>query len=51
MAAYTFLRRNGMHLRAVQSDAVNTVLALTSSEMTEEQFAAWLEANSRPVST
>jgi death on curing protein len=48
MAAYTFLRRNGMYLRAAQADAVHAVLALASSEMTEEQFARWLEANSRP---
>ena len=49
MTAYTFLRRNGMHLRAAQADAVQSVLALASSEMTEEQFARWLEANSRPA--
>jgi death on curing protein len=48
MAGYTFLRRNGMHLRAPQGDAVRAVLALASSEMTEEQFARWLEANCRP---
>ena len=49
MAAYTFLRRNGMHLVTSQADAVQAVLALASSEMTEQQFARWLEANSRPV--
>jgi len=49
MTTYTFLRRNGMHLRAAQADAVQSVLALASSEMTEEQFARWLEANSRPA--
>jgi death-on-curing protein len=48
MAAYTFLGRNGMRLRASQTDAVHAVLALASSETTEEQFARWLEANSRP---
>ena len=49
MAAYTFLRRNGMHLRAPQEDAVKAVLALASNEMSELQFAQWLEANSLPL--
>jgi hypothetical protein len=34
---------------ASESDATAATLALASSEMTEAQFARWLEANSRAV--
>jgi prophage maintenance system killer protein len=37
-----------VHLQAAQADAVQAVLGLASSELTEEQFASWLETNSRP---
>jgi death-on-curing protein len=48
LAAYTFLRLNGMRLIAPQSEAVSAVLNVAAGEMSEEQFARWLEANVSP---
>jgi death-on-curing protein len=48
MAAYTFLGCNGWRLGATQVDVVRTVLALHSSEITEQPFAPGLEQNSQP---
>jgi death-on-curing protein len=49
VAAVLFLESNGFVLIATEADATAATLALASSEITEEQFARWLEANSRPV--
>ena len=49
VAATLFLERNGYRFYASQADAITAMLALASSEMTEEQFARWLEANSKRV--
>ncbi len=43
-----FLAMNGFRLRASQSDATLTVLAVASSEMDEASFASWIRANSEP---
>ncbi len=49
MAGATFLALNGVDLVASEMEAVMKVLALASSELSEEGFAAWLRANSRPA--
>ena len=49
IAAVLFLERNGYSFVSTEADAIAAMLALASSEMTEEQFARWLEANSRPA--
>jgi death-on-curing protein len=48
MAAATYLALNGQSLEATDAEAVTAVLALASSAMEEEAFAAWLRENSRP---
>lgn len=45
----TFLRMNGRQLTAPEEDAVLTLLALASDEMTEDQLAAWVTENSGPL--
>lgn len=42
-----FLELNGRDVTAEQSDVVAMMLAVASSAITEEQFAAWLAKNSR----
>lgn len=42
MAAYTFLDVNGRVLDAPQPEAVVAVRALSTGEITEEEFAAWI---------
>lgn len=46
MAAILFLERNGGRFAAPEADAVVRTLALAAGEMTENQYAAWLEENS-----
>ena len=43
-----FLQMNGSELSASEPDAVVTIQALAAGELTEEELAAWIEANSRP---
>jgi death on curing protein len=50
VAGVLFLERNGFSFVATEADATAATLGLASSEMTEAQFARWLEANSRPSS-
>ena len=45
MAAYTFLRINGQKLTASESEAVHMTVGLASSEVSEEGYTRWLEAN------
>jgi death-on-curing protein len=45
-----FLALNGYELTATEADAAIRTLALAAGEMTEESYAAWLEANSKPAS-
>jgi len=42
MAAYIFLARNGLRVKAPEDDATRAMLALAAGEMTEDVFAAWL---------
>ncbi len=44
-----FLQMNGRELTALEPDAVVTIQALAAGELTEEELAAWIEANSRPL--
>ena len=47
MAAYVFLRRNGLQLTADEVSATEAVLSLASSEMTEAEFCKWLSENTQ----
>lgn len=47
--AAVFLELNGMSLNANEGDAVHQVVALSAGDLSMEEFAAWLKANSRPV--
>jgi death-on-curing protein len=44
-----FLERNGYEFFASEVEVVLRTLALAAGEMTEADYAAWLEANSRKV--
>jgi death-on-curing protein len=48
--AGVFLELNGHRLEASEADAVGAVLALTTRELDEDGFSAWLRSNSRPIS-
>jgi prophage maintenance system killer protein len=50
LAAYVFLRLNGLALAASQAEAVQTALALAAGEIGEAEFSRWLAANSRAAS-
>jgi death-on-curing protein len=41
-----FLRMNGMALTADELDAVSTIQSLAAGELTEDQLADWVAANS-----
>ena len=41
-----FLRLNGMELTADEFDAVSTIQSLAAGELTEDQLAEWIAANS-----
>ncbi len=41
-----FLGLNGHRLTATQADATLTVFGMAAGEISEEQFAAWIRANS-----
>ncbi len=45
MTAVLFLERNGLRFTASEVDAALNTLALASSEIGEEEFAAWLREN------
>jgi len=49
LAAYVFLRLNGLDLVADEIAATNSMLALASGEMTEADFAAWLRDYTRQL--
>ena len=42
MLAYTFLRLNGLHLRADEGETYAMVMALASGNLPEAAFAQWL---------
>jgi death-on-curing protein len=45
--ALTFLQINGWRLETSEVDATLRTLALAAGEMTEADYAAWLEANAK----
>lgn len=47
IAAGVFLRLNGRRLQADKVDAYRAMMALAAGEISEDEFAAWLRANSR----
>lgn len=47
LAAYIFLSRNGYLLLATEPDAAAATLALAANELTEAEYARWLEAHCR----
>jgi death-on-curing protein len=49
VAAVVFLEYNGYAFTASEAEATQTVLSLAAGELTEQQFAQWLEKNSRPL--
>lgn len=49
LAAYVFLRSNGLDLVSGEIDATAAMLALASGETTEAELAAWLRANTARV--
>jgi death-on-curing protein len=44
-----FLRMNGHALTADEVDAATTIQSLAAGELTEDEFAAWIDANSAPL--
>lgn len=48
LATGLFLYLNGYRLNVSQAEATITMLAVASSEMTEEGYAAWLRAHASP---
>ncbi len=49
MLGVGFLELNGRRVHATEAEAAVRTLALAAGEMTESAYAAWLEANSKPV--
>jgi death-on-curing protein len=47
LATRAFLYLNGHELEPVQSDEVATLVAVAEDSLTEQQLAAWLQANSK----
>jgi death-on-curing protein len=43
----TFLELNGREVMAAQEDVVTVMLEVAAGKLREEQFTAWLEANTR----
>ena len=48
MAAYTFLGVNGQRLEAPEEEAVLYTLGLAAGEISEAEYAAWLERSCVP---
>ncbi len=49
MAAYTFLRMNGLRLSAPEVEAVSVIRDLAAGEIGEEELAAWITAHLEEV--
>lgn len=47
MAIYVFLDLNGYDFNATQVDAVSTIEALATGDVSEADLSAWIEANTR----
>jgi death-on-curing protein len=44
-----FLRMNGFELVAAETEAVDVILRLAAGQLTEDDLAQWIEANSQPL--
>ena len=44
-----FLERNGRKFHADEAEAVLKTLALAANDITQEEYASWLETHSRPA--
>jgi len=49
LSAYVFLGLNGQELDADESEAAAITLDLAAGEVSEEEFAQWLKANSKSL--
>ena len=49
LAAYTFLRMNGLEMVADEISATTAMLALAAGDSGEDEFAAWLRANTKAL--
>jgi death-on-curing protein len=49
MAAYLFLGRNGYEFTAEEKEVVIKTLTVAAGELDEQNYAAWLKANSKPT--
>ncbi len=49
LAAFVFLRINGLELIASEADATQAMLGVASGDVTEDRFAEWLRANTRAL--
>lgn len=47
LAAYTFLKVNGLSLTSDEVSATSTMLSVAEGKMSENQLVAWLHANTR----
>jgi len=47
MLGAAFLERNGLTFTAAEADAVMQTLSLAAGDSTEEDYATWLQSNSR----
>jgi death-on-curing protein len=47
MTAVTFLELNGLELTATEESAVQSTVGLASGQLTEADYAGWLQANCR----
>jgi death on curing protein len=47
IVAIVFLELNGYHFQSTEAEAAVRTLALAVGEMSEAEFASWLQANSR----
>ena len=49
LAAGIFLAHNGQRIKAAEADAAVMTLEVAAGELTEAQFARWLEENCEPL--
>jgi len=49
MCAYTFLLINGLEIEAAEAEVVEVTLALTTGDLSEEEYAAWLADRCVPL--
>jgi death-on-curing protein len=50
LAARVFLFKNGYRLKPEEAETVAVIRRVAAGELSREEFAEWLEANSEPIS-